>query len=933
MSYISAVTSKNGEEVTVWERDDNGERVTKMYRAEYYFYVDDPDGDYRTIYDTTVSKVTCKDVKEYCQQRRKYENTGVRTWEADIPAELRTLSKEYYNAAVPKLHVTFLDIEVDYNPLIGYSSIVRPYAPINSISIFHDWCKKLVTIVVPPVLDGSWTLERLQKEVDNAVPGVPVPSDFEKTYIICENEAELLLNVIEELRDSDVVSGWNSNVFDLPYIVRRTLITLDKVDISLDTMIEEGDEANEKKPMHKYVNDPNSIIRRWGKYTRMLDFDGDGMVSFRIAPAPKSGKINHVVDFVGKLPADYLDLYKKYEMSEKPSYKLAAIEEEADLKLPKLEYEGSLANLYRDNFAFFVRYNVRDTEILQGFERKLGYVGVANQMFHLSCGLFKHVFGTLKLAELAIVNHCHHEMGRVVNNSDKPDIDKSIDGAYVLLPQVGLHEKVGSIDIGSLYPNGIRTINISPETIRGQFDGNVMDAEDIFFETFKELTLRLDSGEVIVKPASEWKEWLKRQKWSISGYGTVFDQSYVGIIPTIITGWIATRKKYQALKKEAEAKGDDDYAEYCDRLQYVFKIKLNSLYGALTNLYFRFYDLRMGESTTGTGRMILKHQCRKVAEVLDGNYNIDFPLYATIDDAMEAGYTKREANEVALNGTKFNGKFQTESVIYGDTDSTYFLTHGETVEEAILFANAIAEKVNSSYPEFVRARFLCQPGFDDYIKANREIVSDRGIFVDKKRYILHIVDKEGKTVDDMKVMGLDTKKTTLPTAVSKKLNGFIERFLKGETWEELSRDIVKYKDELKSSKDIMDIGLPKGVNKVDEATAEYERDSTCRLSGGASAAIHYNMCLKEYDDKVSMEIVSGTKIKVFHLVQPRGRFKTIAIPTDIEIVPQWFLDNFKVDKKAHIERLVDNPLTNIIKAIGRKVPTRHSLMVDDLLTF
>lgn len=108
---------------------------------------------------------------------------------------------------------------------------------------------------------------------------------------------------------------------------------------------------------------------------------------------------------------------------------------------------------------------------------------------------------------------------------------------------------------------------------------------------------------------------------------------------------------------------------YYDRLQYVFKIKLNSLYGALTNLYFRFYDLRMGESTTATGRVILRHQARTVALTLDGTYDVDFPLYTTVKDAMESKYTLQEANEIALMGSKFGGVFQSESVIYGDTDS------------------------------------------------------------------------------------------------------------------------------------------------------------------------------------------------------------------------------------------------------------------------
>jgi DNA polymerase elongation subunit (family B) len=394
------------------------------------------------------------------------------------------------------------------------------------------------------------------------------------------------------------------------------------------------------------------------------------------------------------------------------------------------------------------------------------------------------------------------------------------------------------------------------------------------------------------------------------------------------------RKQYQGMKKDAANAGDYEKAGYYDRLQYVYKIKLNSLYGALTNLYFRFYDLRMGESTTATGRAILRHQCRTVALTLEGTYDVNFPMYTDLDGAAEMGYDEDEARMVSLNGPYFNGKHQSDSVIYGDTDSTYFKTYAQTPEEAIAIADAIADKVNASYPEFMRNTFLCTTGYDNIIKAGREIVSDRGIFVEKKRYILHLIDLDGKTVDKLKVMGLDTKKTTLPAEVSKKLNGFIERFLKGESWEEISVSIVEYKEELKNATDLMRIGMPKGVNKIEEYTTKYaDKGKTARLPGHVAASIYYNESLITYKDNISTPISSGMKIKVFYLIGNHGKFKSIAIPTDSEVIPQWFLDHFRVDREAHVERLVDNPLNNILKAIGKEPPSKQSLFVDSLLVF
>lgn len=939
MSYISAITKNN--KVYVWERTVDGNRVLLDYPAPYYFYFDDPEGEYETIFDTPVSKIEFRTSGEYNAAKKKFQQEGITTWESDIPAELRLLSNKYYNKPAPKLNITMLDIEVDYDPNIGFSTVQNPYAPINACALVHEWTKEIVVLAVPPPLkDGEapWTEDRLQAEVKTIAPNAPLDPKYHLRIVMCADEVELLLNILAEIEDSDILSGWNSDFFDMPYIAMRIAMVLDNVKLDLSTRTDFDDRTG--KPKLSFVNNPNPEASKC-RFLKQLDFDTHGSVTFRPVATDKGKLMGITIDMIGRVKVDYMNLVKKYEPGERASYKLKVVSESVlvddktkEPLLPKLEYEGSLADLYRENFAFFIRYNIRDTEILSGFEQKLGYVDLANLNVHLSTALFTHVQGTLKLAELALINYCHHTLKRVVKNITAPEIDRQIDGALVLLPQVGMHDLMGSIDITSLYPSGIRSLNISIETIRGQFAGFGKDAQEIALGSNVSLTFVLESTkQEIVATAAEWREWLLKKKWAVSGYGTVFDQTKQGFIPAILTEWFAMRKKYQALKKQAQDAGDADLTGYYDRLQYVFKIKLNSLYGALTNLYFRFYDLRMGESTTGTGRAILKHQCRMVASILDGNYDVDFPLYDTIDDAIDAGYSMEEAHEVSLHGRKFGGQFQTESVIYGDTDSCYFLTHADNISSAIKLADAVAEKVNASFQEFMRRTFLCTDGYDTLIKAGREVVSDRGIFVEKKRYFLHLVDLDGKAVDKIKVMGLDTKKSTLPQEVSDQINKFVERLLKGETWMDISQSVVEYKDRLIDSSNIMDLGLPKGVKGIEDYTQEYERDPKCRLPGHVAASIYYNECLTKYSDTHSGEIYSGMKIKVFYLLGKHGKFKSIAIPSDIEVVPSWFLENFQVDRKAHIKRLVDNPLENIIRAIGERSPTKQSMYVASTVEF
>lgn len=544
----------------------------------------------------------------------------------------------------------------------------------------------------------------------------------------------------------------------------------------------------------------------------------------------------------------------------------------------------------------------------------------------------------------------------------------------------------------------------------------------------------------------------------------------------------------------------EQQADYYDRLQYIYKIKLNSFYGAVSNQYFRFFDLRIGESTTGTGRLILRHQCRKVNELLGGEYDTMFPLYGTVEEAVESGSTP----DLALNGPVFNGKYPSDAIVYGDsvvgsslittsngtfpieelfkevhveditsgkqyyhptnvetacydeidgavvyrpikyimrhavnkqvfrvtdslgnsvdvtedhsmlvvkrnkkhywkleevspkeltkmdtrhenwfivlnppskscvdfsfssvvsvepidykdyvydievaehhnffannilvhnTDSTYFRTYAEDIDEAVKVADWIGDRVNKSFPAFMRDMFLCNDGYDNLVKCAREVVSSNGIFVQKKRYILNIVDKEGVRKNFLKIMGLDTKKTTLPKNIANRLNDFVGRYLKGEDWSVISKEIVEFKDELQQPSNIIQIGLPKGVTKVELYTKEYEmHKEKARLPGHVAASIFYNMQRNLHNDTESPLITSGMKIKVFYLKNPQGKFKSIALPGDITNPPPWFSD-FPIDMDMHIERLIDNPLNNIIKAINKQTPSRQTLLEDDLLVF
>jgi DNA polymerase elongation subunit (family B) len=287
--------------------------------------------------------------------------------------------------------------------------------------------------------------------------------------------------------------------------------------------------------------------------------------------------------------------------------------------------------------------------------------------------------------------------------------------------------------------------------------------------------------------------------------------------------------------------------------------------------------------------------------------------------------------DIALDGPVFKGNFTSKSIIYGDTDSTYFVVPAKDKEEAAEMSDFIAERVNKSYPKFMKHAFLCQPGFDKMIACGREIVGANSIFVNKKLYTIHVVDNEGEAVDKIKTMGLAIKKTTLPKPIATKLTSFVKRLLIDEDWSTISRDVVDYKNELKNLDNLLEMGLPKGVNGVEDYYKKYLDDSGTNLPGHVSAAIFYNMNLKEYEDYDNAPISSGNKIKVYYLKKPMGRFKAIALPTDLENIPEWVVENFinKLDIDLQISKLVDDPFESILNAIDYKVPTAQLLLMED----
>jgi DNA polymerase elongation subunit (family B) len=358
------------------------------------------------------------------------------------------------------------------------------------------------------------------------------------------------------------------------------------------------------------------------------------------------GAENLTFDLVGRVHLDYMQLYRKYTYEERHSYSLDSILEYEGLA-GKTKYEGTLDQLYNQNFKTFIEYNRQDVVGLAEIDRKLRYLDLANTLAHENTVLLPTTMGAVAVTEQAIINEAH-ERGMVVPNRHERfnTEDTQAAGAYVAYPKKGIHEYVGSIDINSLYPSAIRALNMGPETIVGQLRPTATDhyintriqsgmsfalAWEGLFSTLEytavieqhrgtDITIDWETGEETVHSGAEvWRMIFDSNKpWMLSANGTIFTHETEGVIPGLLKRWYSERKEMQAKLKETTNQADE---EYWDKRQLVKKINLNSLYGAILNPGCRFFDKRIGQSTTLTGRSIAKHMDAYVNECITGKYD------------------------------------------------------------------------------------------------------------------------------------------------------------------------------------------------------------------------------------------------------------------------------------------------------------------------
>ena len=867
MSYVDAFYDRDKDLISVVERDNKGQRHFKEYPARYVFYYPDAKGKYVSTYGDPLTRVTCKNLKEFHKELRIHSNTKL--FESDINPIFRCLEDNYLNQDAPKLNVAFFDIEVDFDPERGYASPDDAFMPITAIAVHLQWLDTMVCLAIPP---ETLSMEEATKMV----------AEFPNTMLFT-NEADMLSTFLDLIEDADVLSGWNSEGFDIPYTVNRVIKALSKEDTRRFCL--------------------------WDHLPKKREYE-------------KFGKAAVTYDLIGRVHLDSLELYRKYTYEERHSYRLDAIAE-YELGETKTQYEGTLDQLYNNDFKKFIEYNRQDCALLDKLDKKLKFLDLANKLAHENTVLLQTTMGAVAVTEQAIINEAHRR-GFIVPNRKKRDESESTQaaGAYVAYPKKGIHEWIGSVDINSLYPSAIRALNMGPETIVGQlrqdYTKNYIDEQMVrhgksfaaawegLFSSLeyqfvmernvaKEITIDWETGGSDTLTGAQIYELVfdSNQPWMLSANGTIFTYEKDGIIPGLLARWYAERKEMQKKLKECIAAGNKIEEEYWDKRQLVKKINLNSLYGAILNAGCRFFDQRIGQSTTLTGRTITKHMASKINEIITGEYD-------------------------------YKGK----SIIYGDTDSCYFSAYpvlkkdidsGKlpwTKETVVTLYDQIADEVNASFVKLMQDACHCPKTRGEVIKAGREIVASKGLFITKKRYAVLYYDKEGKRADvdgkpgKIKAMGLDLKRSDTPVVIQHFLEEVLKKVLTGAEKQEVLDYITEFRTEFKTRPG-WEKGSPKRANNITEYQAKEAKQGKANMPGHVRASINWNTLKRMNGDKYSMGITDGAKVIVCKIKDNPMGFTSVAYPVDELRLPTWFKELPFNDAEME-NTVIDEKLENLI---------------------
>jgi len=602
MGVIDAIDTKT--DIIVWCRDNDGElhKVTSPVNKYTYCHVRANGGDnhqYFDMFGNPLRKVNFKSKWDL----REYRDSRSNLFESDVSPSYKMLLEEFSNSSVSSpINVCLYDIEVEVDLGLGkgYPTVNNPYGEINLIQVYDNYhnCYRVFTF-----LDDI--------EIEDEYESIAI------VMVVCTDEADLLSQFASYLEPMDVISGWFSAGFDLPYIMRRAEIHFPAI---FKTMFcRDGFDA---------------------KYRKFYD---------------ENGSEQHEWTLIGRQHIDMMVSYSKFIPGEKPSLSLDSVAE-IDLGLRKVSYTGDLGELYRENPREYIRYGVHDVRLLKMLDKKHNIINICKTLARETCTLMKDTTGSVKVIEHGLMKYCRQF--NIILPDKKENIRESFPGAIVYDTINGKWKWMFSSDLTGLYPSIIIMLGISPETFVFQLIDDQPEPEENQARSHKHTPIEgiiiqpkkkkkkkttntmmsphgadsyvkviqrshelvnlqdVNTGITTQMKAYEVDDLIRETGCCLAASGAIFTGE-AGILSRFVKTIFDTRNAHKKLMGEYARTGDDHNRALEDLLQRVYKILGNSIYGATGETSFRLFDIRLSKAVTLSGRIVSKWQAYKCNELVN----------------------------------------------------------------------------------------------------------------------------------------------------------------------------------------------------------------------------------------------------------------------------------------------------------------------------
>lgn len=838
-------------------RDDK--KGWKDFNYQGTVYIAHEDGEFETLDGVRVSPASKVD----------WKNPAF--YEKDVDKNTRLLVDLYHDSdETPSYHnLVYLDIECEIAGALTADNIRDPKGKITAVALYDNNSKKYYCLV----LDEASKMTKAESEGKEVIP--------------YKSEKELLSGFLDLWikLDPTIVSGWNSEFFDIPYLYYR----ISKV------MSEEL--ANYLSPIQKVNTD------------RVFD---QGNFVEHVA----LGGINHL---------DYMLLFKKFITKQEPSYRLGDIGKKY-AKLDKIEYKGSLDRLFAEDIDKFIDYNLRDVEIIVALEKGLKFIELTVTIAHLCHTTYESIYYSTVLNDGAILTYLKR---KGIVSPNKPttynpalkEIKEEYAGGYLKDPVPGLYEWVIDLDFTSLYPSIIRSLNIGIETLvgrivnRDKYDNQwslkelkAMDPNDVVeIEKVKpNKTLSRSSAKV-----GDLIHLIESGDMLISAPGVMFRKDKSSVVCEILADWFAKRQEYKALMKKAyKVDNDPVMGEFYNKRQHAYKIKLNDVYGVFAINGWRYTDGHkfISKAITLTGQRLTQESIKFVNEWMNQQLetkDVDYIVTSDTDSLF----------------------IQVKDLILKRKPELAGADREDIVKEVLGVATEIQKLANDNLHVLVQELFnIKYPDEPHYFELKQEVVLERGYFAGKRRYAQFIVNKEGVTTEELDMKGLDLMKSNFPPMFREFGEHILNEIMFGKPKPSIDKQVLEFRESLRTVH-WERILKPTGLKKMKEYIAgppnagEIFSKLGLKCPINTKAAIYYNDMLrfKKLDTQFPTFQV-GDKMFIAYLKNNPYRIDVIGFngyndpPEIMEFIQKY------IDRDGLFDSVIKNKLENVYNDIGWGMP-------------